>query len=383
MIRRISSIFFPILVFLFLAIPSLAQDNPPIELYFFWSNGCPHCAEEEVFLEKLLEKYPQIVLKSFETSQNQDNFNLSQKFRRELGINKPWVPLTLVGDRYVIGFRDEETTGQQIETMVKDALEGNIGRSSLDNIPESISLPVFGLVKLKSLSLPILSVVLGLLDGFNPCAMWILFFLISLLLGMKDRKRMWILGSAFIVSSAFVYFLIMVAWLNFFLFLGFVSWIRFLIALVALAAGGYNLREYWVNKDGSCKVTGNEKRRRVFERIKKVTEKERFLLALGGIILLAFAVNIVELLCSAGLPAVFTQVLAINDLPRWRYYFYILLYLFFFMIDDLFVFFAAMITLKMVGVETKYARFSKLIGGALMLIIGLLMFFKPEWLMFK
>ncbi|MBU2592780.1 hypothetical protein KKD61_05000 [Patescibacteria group bacterium] len=383
MIRKISSAFLTVLLLFLLAAPVLAQNDSQVEVYFFWSNDCPHCAQEEVFLDKLVKKYPRIVLKSFETSQNQDNFNLSQKFRKDLGIKKPWVPLTVVNDHYVIGFRDEETTGQQIETMIKDAIEGNTGRSSLDNVPESISLPVFGSVKLQSLSLPALSVVLGLLDGFNPCAMWTLLFLISLLLGMKDRKRMWILGTAFIVSSAFVYFLIMAAWLNFFLVLGFVAWIRVLIALVALTAGGYNLREYWINKNGGCKVTGNEKRRRIFERIRKITEKEQFILALGGIILLAFAVNIVELLCSAGLPAVFTQVLVINDLSRWRYYFYILLYILFFMIDDLFVFFAAMITLKMVGIETKYARFSKLIGGALMIVIGLLMFFKPEWLMLK
>jgi len=208
-----------------------------------------------------------------------------------------------------------------------------------------------------------------------------LLFLISLLLGMKDRKRMWALGIIFIVTSAFVYFLFMTAWLNFFLFLGFVFWIRVIIGLIALAAGGYNIREYFINKQAGCKVVNSDKRRKVFENIRKVVRKKEFFLAIFGMILLAFAVNLVELVCSAGLPAIFTQVLSLSKLKTWQYYFYLLVYIFFFMLDDLFVFFTAMLTLKIVGIEKKYTRFSCLIGGLLMLIIGILIIFKPEILM--
>jgi len=212
--------------------------------------------------------------------------------------------------------------------------------------------------------------------------MWALVFLISLLLGMKDRKRMWILGTAFIVTSAFVYFLFMTAWLNFFLFVGFVPWVRIVIGLVALGAGIYSLRDYQRNKDGACKVTGGKKRRQILAKMEKITQRSELILALMGIILLAFAVNLIELVCSAGLPAIYTQVLSFNNLPSRQHYSYLLLYVFFFMIDDLFVFFVAMKTLNSVNIKTKYARFSRLIGGILMLIIGLLMILKPEWLMF-
>jgi hypothetical protein len=105
-------------------------------------------------------------------------------------------------------------------------------------------------------------------------------------------------------------------------------------------------------------------------------------LALGGIVALAFAVNLVELVCSAGLPAIYTQVLALNGLHSWQYYLYILFYIFFFMLDDLFIFFVAMVTLQMTGVTTKYARVSRLVGGLVMLVIGLMLIFKPDWLMF-
>jgi hypothetical protein len=247
---------------------------------------------------------------------------------------------------------------------------------------ESLTLPILGTIQTANLSLPALSVVFGLVDGFNPCAMWALLFLISLLLGMKDRKRMWILGTTFIVTSAFVYFLFLSAWLNFFLILGFVFWVRIVIGLIALGVGIYNLRDYHINKEGGCKVIDNEKRRKTFDKLEGIAHEKKFILALGGIILLAFAVNLIELVCSAGLPAIFTQILSISNLSSGQHYSYILIYIFFFMIDDLIVFAIAMITLHAVGVQSKYARLSRLIGGILMLIIGGLLLFKPEILMF-
>lgn len=136
-----------------------------------------------------------------------------------------------------------------------------------------IKLPFLGDTNIHKLSLPILSVLMGLLDGFNPCAMWTLLFLISLLIGINDRKKMWILGSTFIIASASVYFIFMSAWLNLILFLGFIIWVRLLIALLALIGGGYNIREFFVNKINGCKVTGKEERRKVFDKLKNIVKK--------------------------------------------------------------------------------------------------------------
>jgi len=222
---------------------------------------------------------------------------------------------------------------------------------------------------------------MGILDGFNPCALWTLLFLLSLLLGMASRVRMWILGSTFIVASALVYFLFMTAWLHLVLFLGFILWVRVAIAGLALTGGSYSLYKGWKRESG-CIVEGDQRRLRVFERLKVAVRQQSFLLAILGILLLAFAVNLVELICSAGLPAIFTQVLALNNLSPWQSYALIALYIFFFMIDDLFVFFATMMTLEMTGITTKYTRVSHLVGGALMVAIGILLIFKPEWLMF-
>ena len=175
----------------------------------------------------------------------------------------------------------------------------------------------------------------------------------------------------------------MAAWLNIILFIGYIFWVRIAIGTLALAGGSYNIKEYFTNKENVCKVTGSQRRRGNIYEIKRNHFRERrLIIALLGIILLAFAVNLVELVCSAGLPVVFTQVLALSDLSQWQYYAYMFLYIFVFMADDLFVFLMAMLTLEVTGISTKYVRISHLIGGIIMIILGFLLILKPELLMF-
>lgn len=361
------------------------SDNPEnkVELYFFWMDGCPHCADEKPFLEKLEQKYPEVKVSDFNITASKESVALLKKFKAEFKIkdNRLLVPFTVIEKEYVSGWYNEKTSGKAVEEAVQRAIQ-NEQNGEVETIPEKINLPFLGEIEIKNFSLPMITIILGALDGFNPCAMWVLLFLISLLLGMEDKKRMWILGSVFIITSAFVYFLFMSAWLNLILFLGFIVWIKIVIGIVALIGGGYNLKEYFTNKEAICKVTNNEKRKKVFENLKAVTQKQKLWMALVGIIFLAFAVNLVELVCSFGLPAIYVQILTLTELSAWQYYAYLSLYIFVFMLDDLFVFFVAMKTLQMTGITAKYTRVSHLIGGVLMLIIGTLLIFKPELLMF-
>ncbi|MFA4937479.1 MAG: hypothetical protein WC575_04325, partial [Patescibacteria group bacterium] len=209
-----------------------------------------------------------------------------------------------------------------------------------------------------------------------------LLFLISVALGIQNRRRMWILGMVFIASSALVYFLFLAAWLNVFLFLGYVTWIRTIIGLAALGIGIYYLWDFTTNKEGTCKVVGLEKKRRVSDWITKISQQDKFIFALLGIIALAVGVNLIELMCSAGLPAVYTQVLSLSAISGIQHYLYLLLYIFIFMLDDMIVFIIAMTTLKLVGTSGKFSRYAHLIGGIVILLVGLLMLFKPAWLMF-
>lgn len=365
--KKILLVLTALFLLLLVAGPVQAKENSVV-VQFFWALGCPHCTKEELFLKSLESKYPQLEIKDYEITNNRQNLALLQKMGKELKADVSGVPFTIVGKKYFSGYLSDETTGKDIEAVIQ-------------NETDSLTLPIIGRVNLKTLSLPVLTFLIALFDGFNPCAMWTLLFLISLLLGMKDRKRMWLLGTTFIAASALVYFLFLAAWLNLFLFLGFIVWVRIAIGLIALATGGYFLKDYVVNKKAQCQVMGN-RQQKVMEKIKTIVKKKQLLLSLLGIVILAFAVNLVELICSAGLPAIYTKILSLSSLPTWQYYLYLLFYILIFMLDDLFIFFTAMFTLQTVGLQSKYSRFSHLIGGILMLIIGLLLLFKPELLMF-
>ena len=386
--NKIKYLIFAILaVALFLPFDAKAQEQKTIE--FFWAQGCPHCQDERVFLNEYLSDKPEITLKSYEVSKDKEGRERLSEIGKKLGADISGVPFTVAGDQYVSGFL-KGTSEDKIKAMIENPGQANSGNDAVcaldvpceEESSVRFTLPIFGTLDSANFSLPALSIILGFVDGFNPCAMWVLIFLISVLLGMNDRNRMWLLGSVFIFASSLVYFLFMAAWLNFFLFIGLVAAVRIVIGLLSLGVGTYNLKEFATEKEAVCKVTNSSKRRKIFDRIKEVIHKKSLILAMVGIIALAFAVNLVELICSAGLPAIYTQILTLSDLPTWKYYSYILVYIFFFMLDDLVVFFIAMKTLQLTGLTTKYTRASKLIGGIIMLVLGLLLLLKPQWLMF-
>ncbi len=371
-----------------------------VQVHFFWAQGCPHCADEEVFLEKISVDYPDVVINSYEVTRSSENLHLFKDLGDFLGARVSGVPFTAVGNIHFSGWGADSTTGKIIIDGIQKNIEENYydpvlemggGGTSFSNssgnfgtneIPETVKVPFFGEIYIKNLSLPILTIVFGALDGFNPCAMWVLVFLISLLIGMKDSTRRWTFGVVFIVASAFVYFLFMAAWLNLFLFIGFVWWVRIIIGLVALGAGLYFIKDFITNPSGGCKVTSGEGKRRIIDKMRSVVHEGNFLVAIVGLIVLAFSVNLIELVCSAGLPAVYTNVLSMSNLSTIQYYFYLLVYIFIFMLDDLIIFFAAMITLQVTGLGSKYAHWARLIGGIVMLLLALGLIFKPELLSF-
>ncbi|MFA5318059.1 MAG: hypothetical protein WC323_01100 [Patescibacteria group bacterium] len=380
------------------------QEDYKLNAYFFYGEECPHCADEDIFLKKLEKEYDYLQIKSFEVWHNRENAELINKIIQELDIKGQvsGVPVLFISGNVVNGFINEETTGTRIRQLVEyhyaaktpDIISPIINssqnqgdgdktaRSIADNQQlEKIKLPFFGEMNLRGASLLGLSLAIGFIDGFNPCAMWVLLFLISMLLGMQNKKRMWAIGMIFIISSGLVYFLFMAAWLNLFLFIGFIFWIRVAIGATAIASGVYHLREFYKNRNGACKVIEGEKRTKIFNKIKNIIQAKSFSLAVVGIIGLAAMINMVELVCSAGLPAIYTSVLSAANLPVWKYYGYMLVYIFMYIIDDLAIFIAAMLTLQVTGISKRYVRAANLIGGIIILLIGILLIFKPEWIM--
>ena len=227
-----------------------------------------------------------------------------------------------------------------------------------------------------------LTVLLAAIDGFNPCAMWVLVFLIGLLIGMRDTFRMWLYGSVFLLTSGAVYFVFLAAWLNAFLLIGALPAIRIGVGIFALVAGTWYVADFWRNPEGACKVASPGSRVKLMERMRAAVTEPSAVVALLSIMGLAVAVNMIELLCSAGIPAVYTQILAMSNLSTWTYYGYLLLYIVIFMLDDALIFVLAMVTLQQTGLMGTYARLSHLIGGTVLLAIGAALILRPELLAF-
>lgn len=369
-----------------------------LNVYLFYSDVCSTCKEEMEFLEEY-SKENDFNIVTYETTRNKENDALLSKVRQALNNNDKTVPYTVIGTTGMTGFN--ETVENQIKIAIAkykeeeyvDIVDVVINDLDVDytiNPPEgNFNIPLLGDVDPKDVSLPLVAIILGFIDGFNPCAMWVLLFLLSIIITMKDRKKMWVIGLTFLTTSALVYLAFMLAWLSVAITLSQIFWVRFIIAIIALLGGAINLTSYYKERkqaDG-CQVVDKEKRKSILKRINKVIkqmdDKKTYLLAILGVMGLAVTVNLIELACSSGLPLIFTQILALNDLNSLQYLIYILIYIILFLIDDIVIFVIAMKTLKVTGISTKYSKLSHLIGGILMLLIGILMIFKPEWLMFN
>ncbi|MBQ3511244.1 MAG: hypothetical protein IJA30_02975 [Bacilli bacterium] len=398
--------FLVILVLSFLVIlPVSAKESDKITLYLFYGDGCPHCAQEKEFLSRIEGNYDNLEIVKYEVWKNKDNQKFMNEVATSLGVERSGVPLTVIGDTYMVGwsealesrvtralrFYSQNEYVDVVEQIKNGTYEKPVEKEDTDFDKEeeksdedaTVKVPLLGKVNLKNVSLTTAAVILGLIDGFNPCAMWVLLFLISMLLGMKDKKRMWTIGLTFLGSSALVYMLIMLSWLNIVVSISTTIWVRNLIALIAIGGGIINLVNFFKQKDSGCSVVDAKKRKSVFARIKKFTSEKSLILALIGAVALAFSVNIIELACSAGLPMIYTQLLAINNVTGFSSFLYVLLYIVFFLMDDLVVFFIAMKTMEVTGFSTKYSKYSHLVGGLLMIAIGVLLIIKPEWLMFQ
>jgi glutaredoxin domain protein len=396
--KKIKYIFLFILSFLFI-LPSInAEEKKQVNVYLFHSNTCSHCKAEIEFLNEIQKEYENLKINLYEINDVKENKELMINIKEKLNIDSPMVPFTVIGDYYYIGYNDgvkdgiknliEKYTSEEQYDVIKDIIDGkDVSNFKIKNGEINKISTVFGEIDPAKVSLPILSVIMGAIDGFNPCAMWVLIFLITMLFNMENKKRMWALGITFLVTSALIYLVFMFVWLGVATkLLTTISWLKLLIGLIALIGAFINLKGFIksiVKKDAGCEVVDNSKRKKIISKIKKYTSEKSFILAMLGVMLLAISVNAIELACSAGLPVLFTNVLALNDVNFIEKCIYIFIYIFFFLIDDIIVFFVAMFTLNIKALSTKYTKYSHLIGGIIMLIIGILIIFKPEWLMFN
>jgi glutaredoxin len=338
---------------------------------------CPHCHDEKRFIDSIIYKYPEIEVNYYDITKK-GNLDKMMQYAAKFDIKPTQLgtPILFTNDNVLLGFNNVEVAGVELERMFKSMSENvKIELKQNGRHERYLDLPIFGKVDLLETSLPILAVVIGLSDGFNPCAMWVLVYLISVIAGMNDKKKIWFLVGTFVLSSGILYFLFMTAWLNAFLYIGYTRILSTIIGLIALYMGTMALYEF-VKHHGQveCKLSENKTRNRTMTKIKELATSRLSFISVLGIVGLAFVVNSIEFVCSFALPSVYTYVLSQANLSIFLYYMYILLYTLFFMLDDLVVFGLAAFAVNKF-VNTEYAKYSHVIGGVVMFLIGFYLVF--------
>jgi len=394
----------PLLAFAQAIEPQPARDKN-VTLYFFWGNGCPHCAKEEAFLGEMKAKYPTLEVRDFEVWYNADNVGIYGRFAGAFGTDSIRVPKTFVSNMAFTGF-DEFSGGlvfiggekaflgygNQIEAVIANCASSNCpspddvlsGRAlpATQSGGTPISIPFLGSIDPKTVSLPLLTAVVGLLDGFNACAMFVLLVLLGILIRLHSRKRMALVAGTFVFVSGFVYFLFMGAWLNLFEFIGSVAIAFTVVGIIAVVVGIVNIKDFFFFKKGPSLSIPERFKPKIFGKMREIVEHESVLIMLGAAVVLAISVNFVEFLCTFGLPMVYTKVLAEQQLPPLSKYGYLALYQAFYMLDDGIMVAIAVITLSSGKMTERYGRALKLICGLMMLALGIVLILDPGLMAF-
>jgi len=354
----------------------------PVTLYFFWGEGCPHCARSKPFLKELEQKYPALRIESWEVLENRDNLPRLMEMAKARNQEATGVPTFIIGDRVLGGFSPE--IAAEIERLVTSALAGvadnHRHQPSPRDATDIITIPLFGRLDTSTLSLPVFTIVIAGLDSFNPCAFFVLFFLLSLLIHAHSRLRMLLIGGVFVLFSGVVYFVFMAAWLNLFLLTGALPAVTMAAGIIALGVAAINIKDFFFFEQGVSLVIPEEKKPKLFARMRILLRADSLLSMMTGAAVLALAANSYELLCTAGFPMVFTRMLTLQQLSAPMYYLYLAFYNCVYIIPLAVIVVVFTVTLGSRKLTEWQGRVLKLVSGLMMLGLGLVLLIRPALL---
>jgi len=361
-----------------------AKGEATVRLYFFFTETCPHCRRARPFVDGLVQEFGWLDVRSVPLSEDRpEDIAMFLRMSETLGESAPGVPAFLFCRRAVIGFGTAETTGAALrEALVDchDSIGGDAAPGAARTESATITLPLFGAIDPKTVSLPVFTVMIAFVDAFNPCAFFVLMFLMSLIGHARNRWRMAVVGGIFVLTSGLLYFAFMAAWLNIFLLIGEIQWVTVAAALIALALAAINIKDYvWFRRGVSLAIPEAAKPG-LFARMKTLTSAESWPMLLLGTVILAVAANSYELLCTAGFPMLFTRVLTLRDLSPSTHYFYLVLYNVVYIIPLLGIATAFLVTLGSRKLQEREGRTLKLLSGLMMMGLGLALLLRPAWL---
>lgn len=372
---------------------SAASVTTQADIEVFVRAGCPHCAQAEQFLAGLQNERPELRVAIRDITQDESAFQRLKTLAEGQHQNAVRVPAFWVGGQLIVGYSEEAASGKLIVDALANRVRQNPGSmdaggsceaaESLSCGPESavtepekpaaesFEVTLFGKrITLDEVGLPLFTLAMGLLDGFNPCSMWVLILMISMLAPMKNRPRMLAVAGTFVMVEGIAYFVFMAAWLNLFLLIGLSRASELAIAVIAIVAGAINLKDFWAFGTGISLSIPASAKPGIYARMRGILQAENMLGAMIGAVVLAVLVQMVELLCTSGFPALYTRILTLRQLDSLSYYGYLLLYNLAYMFDDVIVLLIGVITLSQQRLQEKEGRRLKLISGLVMVGLG-------------
>lgn len=355
-----------------------------VNLYFFYSETCPHCAKAASFLPALVEPRPWLRLGALNVNESQENRELFAGLAGLLGEEFQGVPAFFLCGRMIVGFDSAEGVGARLAAFADQCHTALVDMQAPGPQPTpaatEVEIPLLGRLDAGNLSLPLLTLALGGADAFNPCAFFVLLFLLSLLTHARSRARMLLIGGIFVACSGIFYFAFMAAWLNLFLLLEGMAIVTTVAGLVAVAVAALNIKDYFLFHTGPSLSIPMGARNRLFGRMGRLLSADSLPALLAGTLALAVAANTYELLCTSGLPLVYTRILTLEDLPTATYYGYLALYNLVYVLPMLAIVLVFTATLGARKLGERGGRLLKLMSGLMMLGLGIVLLIGPELL---
>ena len=352
-------------------VPVAAADAASPVLVVYVREGCPHCAHAKAFLPGFAAERPWLVIEYRAVDVDPTARDELSRISAAAGLWPPGVPTFVYGERVLPGFDTPERSGPALAELVAGGAPP----------AQSVDTSWFGTLSVERLGLPLFTLALGLIDGFNPCAMWVLLFLLSMLVHLRDRRRMALIAGTFVLVSGVIYYAFMAAWLNLFLAVGMSAALRTGLALLALVIAAVHIKDFFRPQQGITLSVPASAKPGLYARMRRVVQADKLVWALAGVVLLAAVVNLVELLCTAGLPAMYTAILTQQQLSPGAHYGYLGLYIVGYLFDDSLMVASAVFALSSHKLGVDAGRWLKLVSGLVMLALGAIMLMRPEWLL--
>ena len=328
-----------------------------------------------IFLDDFKSRHPEITIRHYNLTTDRAARERLIALSKRHGLQRVAVPTFHACDKLMVGFDTAANTGAELSQML--GLEAGDGATDGE---EAFELPFLGTVTIHDIGLPLFTLAIGFIDGFNPCAMWVLLFLLALLVHVRSRSRIVLIAGTFVVVSGLVYFAFMAAWLNAFLIVGISRTLQLVLGSVALLIGAVHVKDFLAPGAGVSLSIPTSAKPGLYTRVRRVVQADNLVLAMVGVTALAVIVNLIELLCTAGLPALYTQILVSQNLETGIYYGYLMLYNLAYVLDDALIVGIAIYTLNRQKLQEKQGRWLKLASGVVIIVLGLMLLLAPEYL---